>query len=261
MSSVIIDNSPVSTPAHEWAQETTSALSNRVHTPSERVASESNATTPGQELPGSFPREYDRKEPKDALEPIVANIPSIDTAREEATKILGSVGESVKNYLPESVTRVIREFISIFLRVTHWLIIPLAIGIAPEIHEKRLDAPLGTCVVRTPEWASTHQILDPTSTAKPSDVESDVSGHPLSGSAQAAVGTTAAVSGVATALNLGEYIRKRYIYVLLSTVTRSDPSSNNKLETGANDPIEPAISGVATRLKLGEPNLYVSSHG
>ena len=110
MSSIVIDKSPVSTPAHEWAQQTTTALSSQTFAAADGPAAESTATTPGVDLPGSFPRELGSKEPKDALDPIASSLPSIETAREEATRVLGTVSETVKSYLPESVAKVLREY-------------------------------------------------------------------------------------------------------------------------------------------------------
>ena len=113
MSSIIIDGSPVSTPAHEWAQQTTSALDSNSHATyvhTDGSTTGSTATTPGLEFPGSFPHELKSTEPKDALQPIVSDIPSLQTAKEDVTRMMENVGETVKSYLPASVAGMLREY-------------------------------------------------------------------------------------------------------------------------------------------------------
>ncbi|KAI5121769.1 hypothetical protein M0805_009580 [Coniferiporia weirii] len=130
MASINIEQ-PLSTPAHEWAADTTDALTKsspeaRGTAKTDFFAAPSSASpisTPGEDFPGAFPRE-----PRDAVDHLSNAAPTDDyglnknidamkqyiPAREDVQRTMASVGEDVqrtmnsvgeaaRNYLPESM--------------------------------------------------------------------------------------------------------------------------------------------------------------
>ncbi|KLO12168.1 hypothetical protein SCHPADRAFT_433988 [Schizopora paradoxa] len=225
MGSVVID-SPVHTPAHEWAQDTADALqpSPAVHDNVKVFPSSSTVSTPGVEFPGAYPRDAVREMANDSpykvqeavgqgIESAKQYLPAQETvdqhiataksyipAQEDVQRALGSATETVKQYIPERVVA--------------------AVG---SVMPQGLVAANGT----TPPVDD----LDSTGTAKHAVQLQDsknlaLSSAPMSNATGVLGGVSAAVGGVATSL---------------------DPTSEFK----PSKPAEPLISTGRTRLWLG----------
>lgn len=129
--SLTINEDPVSTPASEWAEHTTSALGSSANEVSSKPANAfrtntetgtgSTATTPGVNVPGAFPGSSEPSEPLTLpdVSQHVANardyISSVDLsqhvetvrqylpAREDVQATVASVAQNVGQYLPDGV--------------------------------------------------------------------------------------------------------------------------------------------------------------
>ncbi|KAK7455817.1 hypothetical protein VKT23_010851 [Stygiomarasmius scandens] len=94
-----------STPSHEWANDILNAQSNTL----DRMAINSATSTPGIELPGAYPRDAREQdapqtgghaqEGSGVLDAAKQYIP----AQEDVQKVLMNVGETAKQYLPQSL--------------------------------------------------------------------------------------------------------------------------------------------------------------
>lgn len=131
--SLTINDDPVSTPAAEWAEHTTSALGSSANEVSSKPANAfrtstetgtgSTATTPGVNVPGAFPRSGSSAPSEPMTLPDVSQhvsnardyISSVDLAqhvdavrqylpaREDVQATVASVAQSVGQYLPDGV--------------------------------------------------------------------------------------------------------------------------------------------------------------
>ena len=130
--SLKINEDPVSTPASEWASQTTNAVGSSVdkHSSGPTTAGGgegSTATTPGVDLPGGFPRSKGQDDAAAAQLPDVSQhverakeyVNSADLAqhvetvkqylpaREDVQARVVSVAQTVGQYLPESVVNAV----------------------------------------------------------------------------------------------------------------------------------------------------------
>ncbi|KAF5362646.1 hypothetical protein D9758_009614 [Tetrapyrgos nigripes] len=92
-----------STPSNQWADETLDAA----HFNADRVVTSSTTSTPGFELPGAFPRDYRGQSAvsSDTDAPsVVERAKQYIPAQGDVEQVLKSVGETAKQYLPQSLT-------------------------------------------------------------------------------------------------------------------------------------------------------------
>ncbi|KAK7046142.1 hypothetical protein VNI00_007145 [Paramarasmius palmivorus] len=101
----INDEALPATPAHEWANETSSKLQATSDTPldSDQPVLASSVSTPGVEVPGSYPRGLDTNtsdsNPVGVLDMAKQYLP----AQQDVQQALKSATETAKQYLPQSV--------------------------------------------------------------------------------------------------------------------------------------------------------------
>jgi len=128
MGSVVID-SPVHTPAHEWAKDTADALqpSPSIHNNGRVFQADSVVSTPGVEVPGAYPRDAVKELANDSpyklqetvgqgIESAKQYLPAQETvnthlqtaksyipSQQDVQNVLGTAAETAKQYLPERV--------------------------------------------------------------------------------------------------------------------------------------------------------------
>jgi len=106
------------TPAHEWANETsselqtTSAVAAGSADSATRPPMTQMASTPGVEVPGSYPRGVDNNTPDANIPPpgrILDMAKQYLPAQEDVQDVLKNATETAKHYLPQSVAAYLRE--------------------------------------------------------------------------------------------------------------------------------------------------------
>lgn len=103
---IIDDKTLPETPAHEWANDTTSALG------------ASTTSTPGQDFPGAYPsgHELSPSESKNTTLGILDTAKSYIPAQKDVENAFLSASGTAKHYLPESVASYLRGYPILFHR-------------------------------------------------------------------------------------------------------------------------------------------------
>ncbi|EEB95878.1 hypothetical protein MPER_05086, partial [Moniliophthora perniciosa FA553] len=102
----INDTTLPATPAHEWAEETSSKLqatSDTTLPSSEQPNLASSVSTPGVEVPGSYPRGLDANAPNANPTGVLDMAKQYLPAQQDVQQALKNATETAKQYLPQSV--------------------------------------------------------------------------------------------------------------------------------------------------------------
>lgn len=142
----LLDTPIASEPADKWAENTLGAVSGEQDRIQDLPAS--NVSTPGLQVPGAFPHL-----PGASYQPIQSTGAAMSSALEAARGYVGAAGQKVAEFVPPSVSRILRKLSCLICGLYFLLILALSFPIqqvalprAPRTPKERF----GSCIWRVP---------------------------------------------------------------------------------------------------------------